>query len=191
MWILENCRNLKYFIYALLDISRALAKNCNETISEKGAEAKDWRGGKPLRVVRNCKGRKHSDYAPEEGNRYDGIYKVGGQFCFIHTHTGNLTDYWIVSLRSVWRWKGILEIYHLVPHEDIHVQYKNFCSFYERCLFCHFLLRQVFVFLLIMLRSFTRIRNLSACIYQIEKIVPRTLLIRWWSTGQRKESQGF
>ena len=67
-------------MYALLDIFRALAKNCNETISEKGAEAKDWRGGKPLRVVRNCKGRKHSDYAPEEGNRYDGIYKVGGQF---------------------------------------------------------------------------------------------------------------
>lgn len=55
---------------------RALAKNCNEPINEKGAEAKDWRGGKPLRVVRNCKGRKHSDYAPEEGNRYDGIYKV-------------------------------------------------------------------------------------------------------------------
>ena len=111
MWILENCRNLKNFIYALLDIFRALAKNCNETISEKGAEAKDWRGGKPLRVVRNCKGRKHSDYAPEEGNRYDGIYKVSGQFCFIRTHTGNLTYYWIVSLRSVWKWKGILEIF--------------------------------------------------------------------------------
>ncbi|XP_062593706.1 E3 ubiquitin-protein ligase UHRF1-like [Saccostrea cucullata] len=57
-------------------ISRALAKICNAPINEKGAEAKDWKGGKPLRVVRNCKGRKHSDYAPEEGNRYDGIYKV-------------------------------------------------------------------------------------------------------------------
>lgn len=56
-----------------------MAKNCNEPINEKGAEAKDWRGGKPLRVVRNCKGRKHSDYAPEEGNRYDGIYKVSTQ----------------------------------------------------------------------------------------------------------------
>ncbi|XP_056018667.1 E3 ubiquitin-protein ligase UHRF1-like isoform X2 [Ostrea edulis] len=60
----------------LTRMNRALAKNCNEPINEKGAEAKDWRGGKPLRVVRNCKGRKHSDYAPEEGNRYDGIYKV-------------------------------------------------------------------------------------------------------------------
>lgn len=33
-----------------------------------------------MRVVRNCKGRKHSEYAPEEGNRYDGIYKVGDSF---------------------------------------------------------------------------------------------------------------
>ncbi len=43
---------------------------------KKGGEAKDWKAGKPVRVVRNCKGRKHSKYAPEEGNRYDGIYKV-------------------------------------------------------------------------------------------------------------------
>ena len=44
--------------------------------AKKGNEASDWKGGKPVRVVRNCKGRKHSEYAPEEGNRYDGIYKV-------------------------------------------------------------------------------------------------------------------
>ncbi len=31
---------------------------------------------KPVRVVRNYKGRKSSESAPEEGNRYDGIYKV-------------------------------------------------------------------------------------------------------------------
>lgn len=31
-----------------------------------------------MRVVRNVKGRKHSKYAPAEGNRYDGIYKVNG-----------------------------------------------------------------------------------------------------------------
>ena len=58
-------------------VYRALAKNCNAPIdNKKGATAKDWRGGKPVRVVRNVKGRKHSDYAPEDGNRYDGIYKV-------------------------------------------------------------------------------------------------------------------
>ena len=56
---------------------RGLAKNCNAPINTKtGAESKDWKAGKPVRVVRNCKLAKHSKYAPEEGNRYDGIYKV-------------------------------------------------------------------------------------------------------------------
>ena len=30
----------------------------------------------PVAQIRNHKGRKTSKYAPEEGNRYDGIYKV-------------------------------------------------------------------------------------------------------------------
>ena len=68
----------KIILVFLVSIYRALAKNCNATINNKdGADAGDkWKGGKPVRVVRNCKGRKHSKYAPEEGNRYDGIYKV-------------------------------------------------------------------------------------------------------------------
>ncbi|XP_044151711.1 E3 ubiquitin-protein ligase UHRF1-like [Bufo gargarizans] len=61
----------------LTNMNRALALNCNAPINDKqGAEAKDWKAGKPVRVVRNAKGRKHSKYAPEDGNRYDGIYKV-------------------------------------------------------------------------------------------------------------------
>uniref|UniRef100_A0A8W4FR44 E3 ubiquitin-protein ligase UHRF n=1 Tax=Sus scrofa TaxID=9823 RepID=A0A8W4FR44_PIG len=61
----------------LTNTNRALALNCFAPINDrKGAEAKDWRSGKPVRVVRNVKGRKHSKYAPVEGNRYDGIYKV-------------------------------------------------------------------------------------------------------------------
>ncbi|NWU82752.1 UHRF1 ligase, partial [Onychorhynchus coronatus] len=61
----------------LTNMNRALALNCSAPINEKhGAEAKDWRAGKPVRVVRNVKGGKHSKYAPVEGNRYDGIYKV-------------------------------------------------------------------------------------------------------------------
>ncbi|KAB1259333.1 E3 ubiquitin-protein ligase UHRF1 [Camelus dromedarius] len=61
----------------LTNTNRALALNCSAPINDrKGAEAKDWRAGKPVRVVRNVKGRKHSKYAPAEGNRYDGIYKV-------------------------------------------------------------------------------------------------------------------
>ncbi|XP_063311668.1 E3 ubiquitin-protein ligase UHRF1 [Pelobates fuscus] len=61
----------------LTNMNRALALNCSAPINDKtGAVAKDWKAGKPVRVVRNAKGRKHSKYAPEDGNRYDGIYKV-------------------------------------------------------------------------------------------------------------------
>ncbi|CAI6375138.1 unnamed protein product [Macrosiphum euphorbiae] len=57
--------------------NRALALNCNADINDKeGATAVDWKKGKPVRVVRNYKLRKHSEYAPEVGNRYDGLYKV-------------------------------------------------------------------------------------------------------------------
>ncbi|KFM73683.1 E3 ubiquitin-protein ligase UHRF1, partial [Stegodyphus mimosarum] len=60
----------------LTRMNKALAINCNAPLSKDGAESKKWKDGKPVRVVRNCKGRKHSKYSPEEGNRYDGIYKV-------------------------------------------------------------------------------------------------------------------
>ncbi|KAF6212932.1 hypothetical protein GE061_010644 [Apolygus lucorum] len=60
----------------LTRMNKALAKNCNAKLSEEGAESVDWKNGKPVRVVRNYNLAKHSKYAPEEGNRYDGIYKV-------------------------------------------------------------------------------------------------------------------
>ncbi|XP_043909983.1 E3 ubiquitin-protein ligase UHRF1 [Protopterus annectens] len=61
----------------LTNMNRALALNCNAPINDKlGGDSKEWKAGKPVRVVRNAKGRKHSKYAPEDGNRYDGIYKV-------------------------------------------------------------------------------------------------------------------
>ncbi|XP_014673331.1 PREDICTED: E3 ubiquitin-protein ligase UHRF1-like [Priapulus caudatus] len=61
----------------LTRMNMALAKNCNAKVDAKnGAKATNWQAGKPVRVVRNCKGRKHSKYAPTEGNRYDGIYKI-------------------------------------------------------------------------------------------------------------------
>lgn len=44
--------------------------NCNTPVNKAGAEAKDWQGGKPVRVIRNAKGRKHSKFAPEDGNRW-------------------------------------------------------------------------------------------------------------------------
>ncbi|XP_044258582.1 E3 ubiquitin-protein ligase UHRF1-like [Tribolium madens] len=61
----------------LTRMNKALALNCNVKFNDKtGGEAIDWRKGKPVRVVRNYKLRKHSKYAPLDGNRYDGIYKV-------------------------------------------------------------------------------------------------------------------
>lgn len=61
----------------LTRMNMSLARNCAAPINAKdGAEAKDWREGKPVRVIRSFKGRKHSKYCPEDGYRYDGIYKL-------------------------------------------------------------------------------------------------------------------
>ncbi|KAK7590700.1 hypothetical protein V9T40_002313 [Parthenolecanium corni] len=61
----------------LTRLNKALALNCNAPFNDDtGAESTDWRAGKPVRVVRNYKLRKRSKFAPKEGNRYDGIYKV-------------------------------------------------------------------------------------------------------------------
>ncbi|XP_047544031.1 E3 ubiquitin-protein ligase UHRF1-like [Vanessa atalanta] len=59
--------------------NKALARNCAvKEVSEKGADAREaWQQGKPVRVVRSYKMLKHfPKYAPKEGIRYDGIYKV-------------------------------------------------------------------------------------------------------------------
>ncbi|KAL0965860.1 hypothetical protein UPYG_G00286710 [Umbra pygmaea] len=65
------------FDQTLTHYNRALALNCDAPLNDKdGAESRNWRAGKPVRVVRSSKGRRISKYAPEEGNRYDGIYKV-------------------------------------------------------------------------------------------------------------------
>uniref|UniRef100_A0A671YCI9 E3 ubiquitin-protein ligase UHRF n=1 Tax=Sparus aurata TaxID=8175 RepID=A0A671YCI9_SPAAU len=69
------------FDQTLTHMNRALALNCDAPLNDKdGAESKNWRAGKPVRVVRSSKGRRISKYAPEEGNRYDGIYKVQTPF---------------------------------------------------------------------------------------------------------------
>ncbi|KAG9289816.1 hypothetical protein G9A89_015396 [Geosiphon pyriformis] len=56
----------------------ALARTCNASINEKtGAKAKDWRKSQPIRVVRGHGLNKHNPkYAPKEGCRYDGLYKL-------------------------------------------------------------------------------------------------------------------
>lgn len=76
-----NCGRARFQVRSNLrldpDTYRALALNCDAPLNDKdGAESRNWREGKPVRVVRSSKGRRISKYAPEEGNRYDGIYKV-------------------------------------------------------------------------------------------------------------------
>merc|ERR1712029_346881 len=44
--------------------------------NKEGVTAKKWKNGKPIRVTRGFKFGKHSKYAPKEGYRYDGIYKL-------------------------------------------------------------------------------------------------------------------
>ncbi|XP_050683115.1 E3 ubiquitin-protein ligase UHRF1-like isoform X2 [Leptidea sinapis] len=59
--------------------NRALARNCAvEPVCEDGGDAgEDWRNGRPVRVVRAYKMMRHfPEFAPSEGFRYDGIYKV-------------------------------------------------------------------------------------------------------------------
>jgi len=65
------------FDQTLTKSNLSIAISCAAKVNDKdGAEAKEWRKGKPIRVVRSEKLSKHSKYAPKEGNRYDGLYKV-------------------------------------------------------------------------------------------------------------------
>ena len=65
------------FDQTLTKSNAAIAVSCHaEFNDEKGNESTDWQNGKPIRVCRSFKFKKHSKYAPDEGVRYDGIYKV-------------------------------------------------------------------------------------------------------------------
>lgn len=55
----------------------ALALTMNMPINTKeGATAKDWKKSSPVRVTRSYKLAKESKFAPAEGIRYDGLYKL-------------------------------------------------------------------------------------------------------------------
>jgi hypothetical protein len=65
------------FDQQLTNMNLALAISCYAPVNAaNGGDAKEnWMKGKPVRVVRTEK-QKQSKYAPKEGCRYDGIYKV-------------------------------------------------------------------------------------------------------------------
>ncbi|KAF9432920.1 E3 ubiquitin-protein ligase uhrf1, partial [Entomortierella beljakovae] len=61
----------------LTGVNEALARTCDCPISLKGGVAKNWKKSRGIRVVRSSKLKKHNaEFAPEAGNRYDGIYKI-------------------------------------------------------------------------------------------------------------------
>lgn len=74
----KNLRNAPQSSDQKLEKSNlALALTCDAPINKNGAEAKDWRKSRPVRVVRSFKAKKHNAViAPEKGYRYDGIYKL-------------------------------------------------------------------------------------------------------------------
>ena len=57
--------------------NKGIALSCNAPFDDKnGADAgKRWKGGKAVRVLRSYQLKKHSEFAPDIGIRYDGIYK--------------------------------------------------------------------------------------------------------------------
>jgi len=59
----------------LKGFNKELARCCDAEINEKGAVARDWKNSLQVRVVRGAKDRT-SEFAPEDGFRYDGLYKV-------------------------------------------------------------------------------------------------------------------
>ena len=65
------------FDQTLTKSNAAIAVSCNAKFNDvEGAESSDWKKGKPIRVCRSFKFKKHSKFAPDVGVRYDGIYKV-------------------------------------------------------------------------------------------------------------------
>ncbi|KAF0444535.1 E3 ubiquitin-protein ligase UHRF1 [Gigaspora margarita] len=80
----------------LTKFNMALARTCNAPTDEKnGGKAKNWKKSKPIRVCRSAGLSKHNPkYAPEDGIRYDGLYK--------------LVEYWREKGKAgfyVWRFK--------------------------------------------------------------------------------------
>lgn len=94
----------------------ALAKNCNAPVNDKiGAEAskKNWREGKPVRVVRNYKLGKFSKYAPKEGNRYNEHIV----YTFINNKFGTI----LFFKQNSWsypRYDGLYKVIKYYPHKN-------------------------------------------------------------------------
>jgi len=68
--------------------NEALARTCDCPFNVKGGSAKNWKKSQGVRVIRGYTLRKHNPlYAPLEGFRYDGIYKLVKVRRCMHVHT--------------------------------------------------------------------------------------------------------
>lgn len=66
--------------------NEALARTCDCPFNPNGGQARDWRKSRPVRVVRSSKLMKHNPaFAPEQGNRYDGVYKLVKVLLFLRS----------------------------------------------------------------------------------------------------------
>ncbi|KAK1803676.1 hypothetical protein P4O66_021077, partial [Electrophorus voltai] len=109
------------FDQTLTHMNRALALNCDAPLNDKdGAESRNWRAGKPVRVIRSSKGRRISKYAPEEGNRYDGIYKPISFFAVLSKALpGCLTEFQVVKYWPEIGKCGFLVWRYLLRRDDV------------------------------------------------------------------------
>ncbi|KAJ2658713.1 hypothetical protein IW148_004589 [Coemansia sp. RSA 1199] len=71
-------RKTQSFDQELTRQNRGLALACAAPIDETvGATANNWKQSSPIRVCRSYKAaKKHPEYAPAEGVRYDGLYRI-------------------------------------------------------------------------------------------------------------------
>ncbi|KAL7313456.1 hypothetical protein PS15m_007203 [Mucor circinelloides] len=69
-----------------------LAFTCYAPVNaERGARALDWKKSQPIRVCRSSALKPlHPDYAPSEGFRYDGVYKIVSYWPHKDPTTGNI-----------------------------------------------------------------------------------------------------
>lgn len=94
----------------------ALARNCNAPVNnEVGARASesDWQEGKPVRVVRNFKLQKCSNYAPKNGNRYVELI-----VCTFVSNRQNDPSLTILGLGH--RYDGIYKVIRYYPDRSTH-----------------------------------------------------------------------
>ena len=101
------CPCLSSFSSLYLSHSVTHSRHGNKKSYQEGGVAKNWRAGAPIRVVRGSKMyKKHPQYLPKEGFRYDGIYKVlyivNCSLCLCLNHGNFITRGFVILDNTYW-----------------------------------------------------------------------------------------